>query len=52
MNRRSFLTTTGAALAVSPLTAFKSLAADAADSFDIVIYGGVPCGIAAAIPIS
>ena len=48
MNRRTFLASTGAALTVAALPAFTSLAA-AADSFDVVVYGGVPCGIAAAI---
>ena len=37
------------ALADSALPAFPSHAAEASDSFDVVIYGGVPCGIAAAI---
>jgi len=44
MNRRTFLSLTAAALPV-----WTTLAAGAADSFDVVVYGGVPCGIAAAI---
>ena len=48
MNRRTFLASTGAALAVAALPTLSSVAAEA-DSFDVVVYGGVPCGIAAAI---
>lgn len=49
MNRRTFLATTGVALTAAALPAFTSLAAETAASFDVVVYGGVPCGIAAAI---
>ena len=48
MNRRTFLASTGAALAGAALPAFTS-AETVADAFDVVVYGGVPCGIAAAI---
>ena len=49
MNRRTFLSTTGAAMTAAALPAFTSRAADASDGFDVVVYGGVPCGMAAAI---
>jgi len=49
MNRRTFLATASAALIADAMPAFISRAADAPDGFDVVIYGGVPCGIAAAI---
>ena len=48
MNRRTFLASTGAALAGAALPTFTS-AETVADTFDVVVYGGVPCGIAAAI---
>jgi hypothetical protein len=49
MNRRTFLATTGAALTAAALPAFTAHAIVATDNFDVVVYGGVPCGIAAAI---
>lgn len=50
MNRRQFLQTASAA-SVSVLIASESIlgAADIAKSYDVVVYGGVPCGFAAAI---
>jgi hypothetical protein len=49
MNRRTFLASTTAALTAAALPSFTAFAADATDAFDVVVYGGVPCGIAAAI---
>ena len=50
MNSRTFLSTTSAALGAA---AFPSLAiVEGQDDFDVVVYGGVPCGIAAAIAAS
>src|SRR6266446_4741429 len=48
MNRRTFLANTGASLIAVALPAATS-AAESASDFDVVVYGGVPCGIAAAI---
>ncbi len=54
MNRRTFLASSSAALAVASLPAAVSTAraAEREDSFDVVVYGGVPCGIAAAIAVA
>lgn len=53
MNRRQFLQTASAA-SVGVLLASESIldAADIAKSYDVVVYGGVPCGFAAAIAAS
>jgi hypothetical protein len=50
MNRRQFLQTASVA-SVGALLASGSIldAADIAKSYDVVVYGGVPCGFAAAI---
>ena len=53
MNRRQFLQTASAA-SVGVLLASESIldAAEIAKSYDVVVYGGVPCGFAAAIAAS
>src|SRR5882672_8459990 len=49
MNRRTFLANAGASLIAAALPATRSIAAETPASFDVIVYGGVPCGIAAAI---
>lgn len=49
INRRVFLSLTSATLAVTALPAAQNSAVAADTAFDVVVYGGVPCGIAAAI---
>src|SRR5437762_3953931 len=49
MNRRTLLTNTGAALAWAASPSFSAPAAPDANHFDVVVYSGVPCGIAAAV---
>ncbi len=50
MKRRTFLAAAGATLGAAVVQAPPSWAlADGCYDFDVVVYGGVPCGIAAAI---
>jgi hypothetical protein len=48
MNRREFVKVTGAAVAMG-LARVGNVFGAGDEAFDVVVYGGVPCGIAAAI---
>ena len=49
MDRRTFLSQAVAGVALAACPAIHSSAAAPTDSFDVVVYGGVPCGIAASV---
>lgn len=49
LNRRTLLNFFGGIVAATALLGRIGFAADAPQNFDVVIYGGVPCGIAASI---